>query len=162
MLRLIPILVLFVASTFAQEPASAPAADTFTEVSAYDPARSVNGDILAAQAEARHTGKRVLLELGGEWCKWCHIMDRTFAENPDLLALRRQNYVTVKVNVSRENMNKEAIKRFGEIPGFPYLIVLDADGKVVRKQNTGDLESGRGYDLDRFRRFLEKYAPKKS
>ncbi|HKU69892.1 MAG TPA: thioredoxin family protein [Burkholderiales bacterium] len=162
MLRLIPILVLVVASTFAQEPAPATSAGTFAELSVYDPGRSAHDDVLAAQAEAKRTGKRVLLEIGGEWCKWCHIMDRTFAENPDLLALRRQNYVTVKVNVSRENMNKEALKRFGEIPGFPYLIVLDADGKVVRKQNTGDLESGRGYDLDRFRKFLEKYAPKKS
>jgi hypothetical protein len=99
-------------------------------------------------------------------------LDRTFADNPDLLIIRRRHYVTVKINVSKENENKAALKRFGKIDGYPYLIVLEADGKVVRKQDIGELISGRssggdydfsrGYDLKRFRKFFEKYAPKKS
>jgi thiol:disulfide interchange protein len=175
MLRLLSaLLLLLVATTFAQEPVPTPpaSADAFTEVSIYDPHRSATDDILTAQAEAKRSGKRVLLELGGDWCKWCHLLDRTLAGNPDLLTLRRRHYVTVKINVSNENLNKAALNRFGKIDGYPYLIVLDADGKIVRKQDIGELISGhgsgrgydlsRGYDLKRFRKFLEKYAPKKS
>jgi hypothetical protein len=69
MLRLLPaLLLLLVATTFAQEPAPAASADAFTEISIYDPHRSATDDILAAQAEAKRSGKRVLLELGGDWC----------------------------------------------------------------------------------------------
>ena len=37
---------------------------------------------------ARATRRRVLAEVGGEWCTWCHIMDRFFAANPDLRKIR--------------------------------------------------------------------------
>ena len=34
----------------------------------FDPARDAEGDINAAVAEAKRTGKRVILDVGGEWC----------------------------------------------------------------------------------------------
>jgi thiol:disulfide interchange protein len=158
MLRPLLLALCLTVPLFAQN--ETPATSTYTEVSTYDPSRSASDDIAAAQAEAKRTHKNVLLEFGGEWCSWCHIMDKTYAANPDLLALREQNYVHVKVNVSPENDNRALLKRFGGINTFPFLIVLDAEGKVTKKQRTGDLESGHGYDLKRFRKFLEKYAPK--
>ena len=39
----------------------------------YDPKRNADSDVKNAIAEARKTGKRVLLEVGGEWCSWCHL-----------------------------------------------------------------------------------------
>ena len=59
----------------------------------YDPKRDADKDIRAAAAEAKLTGKRVLVEVGGDWCKWCHIMDGFYKQNPALLDLREKNYV---------------------------------------------------------------------
>ena len=40
-----------------------------------DPARNTDDDIQAAQVEARRSGKRILLDVGGEWCPWCRLLN---------------------------------------------------------------------------------------
>src|SRR4029077_7813639 len=119
-----------------------------------DPAK----DIQDAIAEAGRTGKRILLEVGGEWCSWCHIMDRYFEENPKLMELRDKNFVTVKINFSPENENKTLLSRYPPISGYPHIFVLDTNGKLLHSQDTGKLESGKSYDLAKFVSFLKKWA----
>src|SRR5687767_7401571 len=75
----------------------------YEPVHEYDPQRDAASDIERAVAEARRAKKNVLLEVGGKWCVWCRIMDAYFAANPDVLKLREDNFVTVKVNFSPEN-----------------------------------------------------------
>ena len=127
---------------------------------AYDPSRNAEQDILDAQAEAKRTGKNVLIEVGGKWCIWCRIMDGFFQQHPDLSELREKNFVTVAVNFSPDNQNKAVLSRFPKIPGYPHLFVLDADGTLLHSQNTSDLEEGRGYNAKRFQKFLLKWSPK--
>ena len=124
----------------------------------YDPKRDPEKDIQDAIAEADRTGKRILLEVGGEWCSWCHIMDRYFEQNPTLLEFREKSFVMVKVNFSRENENKKLLSRYPDIPGYPHIFVLDTDGKLLHSQDTSKLESGKSYDLDKFWSFLKKWA----
>jgi hypothetical protein len=64
----------------------------------FDPARDPAHDLDAALKIARVTRRRVLAEVGGEWCTWCHIMDRFFAENPELAKLRDANFVVLRIN----------------------------------------------------------------
>jgi len=61
---------------------------SYTPVKKYDPGRNADQDIKDAVAEAQKTGKRILLEVGGDWCHWCHIMDDYFDKNPKLTAPR--------------------------------------------------------------------------
>ena len=42
----------------------------------FDPARDAESDINAAVAEAKRTSRRVILDVGGEWCGWCHTLDQ--------------------------------------------------------------------------------------
>ena len=128
--------------------------------SRYDPARDANKDILDAVREANRTGKRVLLDVGGEWCVWCHRMDSFIEQNGVLVSLLEKNYVVVKINVDPANRNEAVLSRYPKIPGYPHLFVLDMNGELLRSQDTSDLESGKSYDLNRFRSFLEKWAPK--
>jgi thioredoxin-related protein len=125
----------------------------------YDPKRNADQDIKAAIAEAQKTGRRVLIEVGGEWCTWCHIMDKYFDDNPALTIKRDRNYVLVRVNYSPENENKAVLSRYPTIPGYPHLFVLDTDGKFLHSQGTAELEEGKGYNLTRFNAFLDKWAP---
>ncbi len=125
----------------------------------FDPARDPAKDVAAACATAQAQGKRVLVDVGGEWCVWCHILDRFIDDNPDVRAILDASYVTVKVNWSKENKNEAFLSRYPAIKGYPHLFILDASGKLVQSQDTGVLESGRGYDKARFVEFLKKWAP---
>lgn len=131
----------------------------YIPVHKYDPARNAEQDINAALREASRTGKHVLLEVGGEWCIWCHILDAFFEKNPALLALREKNFIMLKVNFSEENQNEQVLSRYPAITGYPHIFVLDAKGKLLRSQDTGQLEEGKSYNLARFTAFLKEWAP---
>src|SRR5215510_14542112 len=75
----------------------------YAPVTKYDPKRDAAQDIRDAAAEAKRTNRRVLLEVGGEWCSWCHHMDDFFQAHADLTALRDKSFVMVKINFSEEN-----------------------------------------------------------
>ena len=132
----------------------------YTPVAKYDPGRSAEQDLRNAITEAQRTGKRILLEVGGEWCSWCHIMDKFFDQNPNLTKLRDTNYVTVKINFSKENENGKFLGQYPKIPGYPHLFVLESDGKLLHSQFTGDLEQGQSYNLQKFTKFLEAWVTK--
>ena len=125
----------------------------------FDPARDPAKDVAAAAAAARAQGKRVMVDVGGEWCVWCHVLDGFIESNPDVRALVDLNYVVVKVNWSRENKNEAFLSRWPAVNGYPHLFVLDGSGKLLHSQDTGVLESGRSYDKAKFVEFLLKWAP---
>ena len=144
-------------TAFVSQPASPQSA--YSPVTKYDPKRDAARDIDDAVAEAKRTNRRILLEVGGEWCSWCHILDEYFDKHPDLTALRDKNFVTLKINFSDQNPNKEVLSRYGEIDGYPHIFVLDSDGKFLHSQGTGVLESGKSYDLEKMNNFLTQWAP---
>lgn len=126
----------------------------------YDPRRDPDKDLAAASAEAKQLNKNIFVVVGGEWCSWCHTLDRFFREHADLAALRDKNYVTMKVSMSQENPNRAFLSRFPRIHGYPHIFILDAQGKLIQSQSTNELEDGRSYNANRFKAFLEKFAPK--
>jgi thiol:disulfide interchange protein len=126
----------------------------------YNPEADPKADLQAAMEQAAREGKHILMEVGGEWCVSCHRMDAFFVEHAELLALRKKNYVFMKVNMSEENENKEFLSRLPAIDGYPHLFVLDASGELLHSQNTGKLEEAKSYSLTRFMAFLEKWSPK--
>jgi thiol:disulfide interchange protein len=131
----------------------------YIPVHTYDPARNAEQDILAAVAEAGRTGKRILLEVGGQWCIWCHIMDDYFEKNPSLLSLREKNFITVKINFSEENKNEQVLSHYPPVSGYPFIFVLDKEGKLLHAQDTGKLEEGKSYNLAKFTAFLKEWSP---
>jgi thiol:disulfide interchange protein len=130
----------------------------YAAVEKYDPKRSADQDIRDAVEEATRSHRRILLEVGGEWCIWCHRLDEFFAAHPDLTKLRDNNFVTVKINFSEENANKEVLSRYDPIPGYPHIFVLGSDGKYLHSQNTSPLESGKSYSLERLVSFLSYWS----
>jgi thioredoxin-related protein len=126
----------------------------------YDPSRDPEQDLRFAIADARENGKRIILVIGGEWCVWCHILDRFLSENKDIQTVWSDNYVTVKVNVSPENGNEEFLSRYPKVEGYPYFFVLEKDGSLLHSQRTAKLESGYTYSKEKMREFLKEWAPK--
>lgn len=140
-------------------PAAADAAALAALNAQFDPARDPAKDLQTAIVEAKRGGRRIILNIGGEWCPWCHIMDSFIDENSDIRRFRDANYVWVKVNYSDENKNTDFLSQYPEIEGYPHLFVLDADGQLLHSQFTGDLEKGKSYDYDKFFMFLKEWAP---
>jgi thioredoxin-related protein len=130
----------------------------YVPVTIYDPKRDAAADIQDAIKEAQRTKKRILLEVGGQWCSWCHTLDKFFETHSELTEFRDKNFVTVKINFSEENENKEVLARYGSIPSYPYIFVLESDGKLLLAKDTSDLESGKSYDLERLNAFLKNWV----
>ena len=124
----------------------------------FDPARDPAKDVADAVALAKSQGKRVIVDVGGEWCSWCHTMDRFIAANDDLKSLIDSRYVWVKVNYSKENRNEAFLSQWPKIEGYPHLFVLDGDGKLLHSEDTSELEAGKSYDKARFVAFAQKWA----
>ena len=126
----------------------------------YDPARNPADDLAQAVVIAQNENKRIMLELGGDWCIWCKYMDDFYKMHPDVLQARVENYVLVKINVSEENENLEFLSQFPEAAGYPHIYILESDGTFLHSQNTVDLEDGAdSYVPEVFMSFLKQWAP---
>ncbi len=126
----------------------------------FDPARDAAKDIQLAIIEAGKSGKRILLDVGGEWCIWCRRLDSFFVEHKDVADFLHDKYVVVKVNFSKENENEILLSKYPKIEGYPHLFVLDSTGKLLHSQDTGALESGKHHDHDKVLAFLKRWAPR--
>jgi thioredoxin-related protein len=133
----------------------------YVPVREYDPKRDAARDIAAAVKEAKRTHRNVLVEIGGKWCIWCGYFDKFFAENTTIRQYRDENFIMVKVNFSPENKNEAVISRYGKVPGYPHIFVLDATGKLLYSEDTSKLEEGRGYSLAAVANFLKEWSPAK-
>jgi len=126
----------------------------------YDPARNPADDLSQAVVIAQKENKRIMLELGGDWCIWCKYMDDFYKSHPDILQARAENYVLVKINVSEDNANEEFLSQFPEVAGYPHIYILESDGTLLHSQNTADLEDGAdSYVPEVFMSFLKQWAP---
>jgi len=129
-----------------------------TERIQFDPERVPEHDLQQAIALVKDSNKRIILDVGGEWCIWCHRLDKFFEDNSDIKKFMEENFFIVKVNFSPENENEKFLSRYPKVPGYPHLFILDNDGKFLHSQDTGKLEAGKGYDKESVIAFLNKWA----
>ncbi|NIP25560.1 MAG: DUF255 domain-containing protein [Phycisphaerae bacterium] len=124
----------------------------------YDPDVDAAAQIRAAIAKAIKDNKHILIVYGGNWCSWCYRLHDCFNQNTDIKKLLRYEYELVMVDI---NTNENLPKRFNARPvGYPYLTVLDAEGKVLVNQRTGPFEEGKAHDPKKVHAFLNEWKPK--
>ncbi|MBD3223766.1 MAG: DUF255 domain-containing protein [Caldithrix sp.] len=119
---------------------------SFTGVHEFDPERDPAVDLQKAIKAAQQTNKRIVLDVGGEWCVWCHKLDSLIAQNDSINTLLRDQFITVKINYSKKNKNDEFLSGYPPITGYPHLFILDSDGTLLHSQNTAMLEKGKRHD----------------
>jgi thioredoxin-related protein len=128
-------------------------------VAEYDPARDPATDLEETTLTAQAVGKRILLEIGGEWCGWCHRLDLYIREHPAISERLLAGFVVMKVNYSRENENEPFLSQYPKIAGYPHLYVLESDGTLLHSQRTDVLEEGGSYNEQTILEFLRAWAP---
>ena len=101
------------------------------------------------------------MQVGGNWCSWCHKLDKLFKTDAQIDSALRADYVLVRVNYSKENKNLPVLARldYPQRFGFPVLLVLDGSGKRLHTQDSGLLEDGPGHSPEKVLTFLRNWSP---
>ena len=133
---------------------------TVVTIEKFDPSRDAAKDIKMAEKEAMKTYKRIILDVGGEWCIWCHRLDTLFIKNPVLFNYMKKHFVYVKVNYGPKNKNEKVLSNYPKIPGYPHWFVLDSSGKLLKSESSGEFEEGKGHSPKKVMAFLKEWALK--
>lgn len=134
-------------------------ASTYVPVHNFDPKRDAAADIRAAVAEAQRNGKRIILDVGGDWCTWCHVLDKFFKQHSEIAELRDKNFITVDIYYGHEEKNEKALSRYPKVESIPHFFVLEKDGTFLFSQAMLKLETGGEPSVLKMRDFLAKWAP---
>ena len=148
------------ASVLAQEIAAPkPQAHPYVKRHIYSETADPKVDIAAALKQAKAEHKRVLLDFGGDWCGDCQVLDiyMTEAPNDELL---KKHFIVVHVFIpSHYERNTEIAEQYN-LPihkGVPALAVLNANGKVLYSQQTGEFEDMRHMESGAVTEFLNRW-----
>jgi uncharacterized protein YyaL (SSP411 family) len=88
-----------------------------------------------ALAEARRTGKPILLSVGYAACHWCHVMAHESFEDEQVAAVMNELFVNIKVDREErpdiDQIYMTALHHLGEQGGWPMTMFLTSDGEPV-------------------------------
>jgi uncharacterized protein len=89
----------------------------------------------AALAEAKKTGKPILLSIGYAACHWCHVMAYESFEDEQVAAVMNELFVNIKVDREErpdvDQIYMAALHHLGEQGGWPLTMFLTTDGEPV-------------------------------
>ena len=149
----ISVSVLFQGTTFASSLLDLPSYSK-----AYDDKRDPFKDANAALELAKKTNRQVLIEIGGNWCTWCHKMDVFLANSPDVYQALHSQYVLLKINVSDSNDNAAFMKSMPPVLGYPHMYVANVQGKIILSKDTAELLDQDNYSSQHWLDFLTKWS----
>jgi len=127
----------------------------------YDPQRNPFEDGHKALALAKATDRRVMIEVGGDWCVFCHIFDRFIKSDEEVAQRFFDTFVLLKVNYSDENENRKFLSNFKGINGYPYIFITENTGKVIYANDMREMTIKGKPDKERLLSFLERWKLKK-
>lgn len=135
----------------------------------YDETADPAQQIRQAVAKADSQDKFVICQVGGNWCRWCLMFADFITSDKEISELIDSNFVYIHVNYNPRDRNdaekasktRKTLESLGNPDrfGFPALVVLDEDGKVVHIQDSSFLEEGNGYSKEKVLRFLKNWTP---
>ena len=118
-----------------------------------------------AVKKAGKEGKYVVCQVGGNWCRRCLMFAEFITSDEEIKTLIDNEFEYIHVNYNpRQPKNEKTLKmleRLGnpERFGFPVLVVLDNNGKVIHTQDSSFLEEGNGYNKTKVMRFFSNWTP---
>lgn len=133
----------------------------FYTVDHYDEKRDPAKDLEETIKRATKEKKRILVQVGGDWCIWCKRMSAYMETTPSVTKAVSDGYLVMKVTYTNEQKNQPFLSKYPAIKGYPHVFVLDSDGKLLHSQDTDKLEKDKGYDEDAFLKFLADWRAKK-
>ncbi|MFT3967161.1 MAG: thioredoxin family protein [Sphingobium sp.] len=92
----------------------------------YDEKADADRQVAAARARAKAEKKKLLIDLGGNWCPDCRVLAGVL-ELPEVKAFVKRHYVVVTVDVGRMDRNLQIPARYGvdKVKGVPAVLIVD-------------------------------------
>lgn len=90
----------------------------------YHPEANATADIDAAVQRAKAEHKYVLLQGGGNWCKWCVEFHRVCTTDKHLDSLINENFVWYHLNYSKEKKTQTSLKNSITLNDLDFLYSL--------------------------------------
>lgn len=145
-----------VAVAFLVATLGAPA--SFASRLGYDPEADPFGQYHDAIAAAKADGKLVLVIAGGDWCRWCHVLNKFVKSNDDVRRSLDDAFVVVKVYIGDENYNEDFFSQLPAARGAPHFWIISPERHILGSQSTGAFEHGKsGYDKREFLGFIDHW-----
>ena len=130
---------------------------TFYTVAAYDVDRDPAADLITTISKAKQGEKRILLQVGGDWCNWCGRLADFMRERESVRTLLNQHFLIMKV-ASQSKFADAFLADYPKINAYPFVYVLSPAGELLHSQDMEELELGEGYDEEAFVDFLEAWS----
>jgi len=98
-------------------------------------------DLSQAKAQAKADHKMVLMDFNGsDWCPPCKALRKNVLSSPEFTDYAKKNLVLVDVDFPRhkelpkaqKEANEALAQKFG-VEGFPTVVVLNSEGKEIKK-----------------------------
>jgi hypothetical protein len=93
----------------------------------YDEQADAQAVVAKAKAQAKREHKRLLIDLGGNWCLDCRVL-ASIMELPELRPFLAKHFVIAKVNIGRFDKNGEIAGHYGitgRLEGVPAILAVD-------------------------------------
>jgi thioredoxin-related protein len=131
--------------------------------SIYNAKLDAREQVKTAAVKAARNNQRILLMFGGDWCGWCHKLHSVFQSDKDVRKVLSDDFQLVMVDTKAPHAEELLAECQGDVKdlSYPFLAVLDANGKVLTRQNTEPLEEGDHHNPVKVRELLAKWAPEK-
>lgn len=117
--------------------------------------------VAAAKARAARSGKRLLIDLGGNWCLDCRILAGTM-DLPELKAFMAKHFVIVAVDVGRFDKNLQIPAHYGitqRLAGVPAVLIVDPKtDQLVNKGRETALADARSMSPQALADWLAQWA----
>lgn len=136
----------------------------------YDESLNPLEQIEKAVTKAKDEGKYVICQVGGNWCPWCLRFAEFMSNDEEISKLVDENFVYIHVNYRpRQSGNSDEVERGQQLMkrlnnagrfGFPVMVVLDEEGRVLHIQDSSFLEEGKSYNKEKVMRFFANWTRK--
>lgn len=98
-------------------------------------------DFEAAKAKAKEEGKPMLVNFNGsDWCIWCIVLVKEVFSEQSFKDYAKENLILVDIDFPQKKKQADELKQQNrslaqkyDIPGFPTILILDAEGEVIEK-----------------------------
>ncbi len=110
-------------------------------------------DLPAAKTKAKAENKLVLMDFtGSDWCPPCKKLKKDVFSSAEFAAFAQASLVLVELDFPQSKQQPEALKKANaalseryKIEGYPTVIILDGDGKELKREVGYDGTSAKGY-----------------
>jgi thiol-disulfide isomerase/thioredoxin len=153
-----------IAARAAPEPAPRLSIASLSDLSVperpYIESANADAEVANAFARAKAQHKRVLIDLGGNWCADCRIL-AGIMQLPEMRRFLDGHYVIVLVDVGRFDRNLQIPAHFGitkRLEGVPSILIADPAGMLLDRGHIAALADARSMAPQAISDWLAQWA----